>query len=108
MGRKKRTGNNGREENFIRIELELKYITQLTLSYIEELKIKIHGQIKPQSAELVLQYWNNSVMLLPTLVATIVVVLSAVVVAIVVGVAVVEPSRLSTIGLELRVAQAGA
>ena len=46
MGGKKRTGNNGREENFIRIELELKYITQLTQSYIEELEIKIHGQIK--------------------------------------------------------------
>ena len=93
MGWKKRTGNNGREENFITIELELKYITQLTQSYIEELKIKIHGQIKPQSAELVLQCWNNSVMLLPTpvILATVVVVLAAAVIAVVVGVAVIEP-----------------
>ena len=35
MGGKKRAGNNGWEENFITIELELKYITQLTLSYIK-------------------------------------------------------------------------
>ena len=92
MGGKKRTENNGRKENLIRIELELKYITQLTQSYIEELKIKIHGQIKPQSAELVLQCWNNSVMLLPTPVILVtIVVLAAAVIAIVVGVAVVEP-----------------
>ena len=48
-------------------------------------------------------------MLLPTpvILATVVVVLAAAVIAVVVGVAVIEPLRLSTRGLDLRVAQTG-
>lgn len=106
---KKRAGNNGREENFITIELELKYITQLTLSYIAQLKIKIHGQIKSQSAELVLECWSDLVILLPSPIniVPVVVVVAAVVVAVVVRPSRLEPRRVGTRGLDVRVAQAG-
>jgi hypothetical protein len=83
------------------IELELKYISQL--------KIKIHGQIKSQSAELVFECSSDPVIVVPSPIniTTVVVVVANVVVA-GIGVAVVEPRRVSTRGLRLRVAQAGA
>jgi hypothetical protein len=83
------------------IELEVKYISQL--------KIKIHGQIKSQSDELVFECWSDSVIVVPSPinVATVVVIVADVVIT-GIGVAVVEPRRVSTHGLRLRVAQAGA
>jgi hypothetical protein len=103
-GRRKRAGRKRREEKGGKmIELELKYISQL--------KIKIHGQIKSQSAELVFECWSDSVIVVPSPIniATIVVVVVDVVVAgIDIGVTVVEPRWVSTRGLRLRVAQAGA
>jgi hypothetical protein len=101
-GGKKRVGGRGREEKGGKmIKLELKYIAQL--------KIKIHGQIKSQSAELVFECWSDSVIVVPSpiTIATIVVVVADVIVA-GIGVAVVKPRRVSTRGLRLRVAQAGA
>jgi hypothetical protein len=117
-GGKKREGGKGREEKGGRnragkqdkgreekggktIELELKYISQL--------KIKIHGQIKSQSAELVIECWTDSVIVVPSPIniATVVVVVADVIIA-GIGVAVVKPRRVSTHGLRLRVARAGA
>jgi hypothetical protein len=101
-GGKKKAGGKGREEKGGKtIELELKYISQL--------KIKIHDQIKSQSAELVFENWSDSVIVMPSPinVTTVVVVVSDVVVA-GIRVAVVEPRRVSMRGLRLRVAQAGA
>jgi hypothetical protein len=100
-GGKKRAGGKSWEEKGEKtIELELKYISQL--------KIKIHGQIKSQSAKLVFECWSDSVIVVPSPinVANVVVVVADIVVAII-GVAVVEPRRVSTRGLRLRVAQAG-
>jgi hypothetical protein len=100
-GRKGRKEKGGKKKGGKTIEQEKKYISQL--------KIKIHGQIKSQSAELVFEYWSDSVIVVPSPinVATVVVVVAGVIVA-GIGVALVEPRLVSTRGLRLRVAQAGA
>jgi hypothetical protein len=77
----------------------------LELKYISQLKIKIHGQIKSQSAELVFECWTDSVIVVPSPINVATVVVDVVVAGI--GVAVVKPRRVSTRGLRLRVAQAG-
>jgi hypothetical protein len=106
-GGKKRAGGKEREEKGGKkkgrktIELEIKYISQL--------KIKIHGQIKSQSAELVFDCWSDSVIVVPSPIniATVFIVVADVIVA-GIGVAVVEPRLVSMRGLRLGVAQAGA
>jgi hypothetical protein len=101
-GGKKKAGEKGREEKGGKtIELESKYISQL--------KIKIHGQIKSQSVKLVFECWSDSLIVVssPINIAIVVIVVVDVVIA-GIGVAVVEPRRVSTRGLRLRVAQAGA
>jgi hypothetical protein len=98
---KGREEKGGKKKGGKMIEQEKKYISQL--------KIRIHGQIKSQSAELVFECWSDSVIVVPSPinVATVVVVVAGVIVA-GIGVAVVEPRLVSTRGLRLRVAQAGA
>jgi hypothetical protein len=66
-------------------------------------------QVQYFSAELVFECWSDSVIVVPSPinVATVVVVVTDVVIA-GIGVAIVEPRRVSTRGLRLRVAQAGA
>jgi hypothetical protein len=77
-----------------------KNFRSLELKYISQLKIKIHGQIKSQSAELDFECWTDSVIVVPSPINVATVVVDIIVAGI--GVAVVKPRWVSTRGLMIR------